>query len=1052
MKNIPQSMRLIFGVAALSLLSPVAQSATIFQAPNSTYAAWEAEDTFSIVNGSPTRWEVKSDATGSGNRALYAAGSNGTAAPASFASFAIRFRAAGDYTLYFRWRADKSFTDLDPNSANSYYRPNSFGNLGPDVANYGVSAVNNSRTPPSVNNYAVGSETQTYSVTQAQVDAGVPLILKFGTREAGMFIDRVVLSLNPLTEAEFNALPNSDTDVIPQGANESFVAFEAERVSVIVNGSPTRWEVKNDATASGNQALFAAGSNGTAAPASFASFAIRFRAAGDYTLYFRWRADKSFTDLDPNSANSYYRPNSLGDLGPDVANYGVSAVNNSRTPPSVNNYAVGSETQTYTVTQAQVDAGVPLILKFGTREAGMFIDRVALSLNPLTEAEFNALPNSGSVARPGLVKAVGSASLTSVRVTFDRPLSAGSVTAQRFTLSGGVNVSDAVLDPNTSRDVILTTSAQAQNIRYTVTVNGVTDVNGNPVASNSEISFTSWKNAAGWITRELYHNVTGGTVIDLQNAANFPDNPNSVEFVRSVSIGADLQAANFGARFRGWFIPPQPGAYEFYLFADDDALLSISLDDSPANLSPVLQVAGPSQSFDPAVVYVSDTLVAGRNYLFEVLYAQNTASASLGLAARRVGTQGNVADLPLLGGNAVSTFVNPDAGAVQIIAQPGSVTVPAGNRVRLRVIAAAPLGGTLFYQWQLNGNNIPGATRPTYVTPVLAASDDGNKYRCMISVNGADVPSADATVTVGPAEPARLLPYIGINFASGEGAGTTVGAALAPNDVAGAVLQENFNNLFGTNIDDTQVLVDASGQATPVTIAVYDPATESIVPAAVNIGTGTGSANTSADHLLMQGSLANNNLPLTLRLSGVPPGNYALIVYSVGFNFNSTYEEDFALAGGETYPTLTVRGQVSTDFIADPTLVRMSSTNPANRDHGNYVMFENVSPAANGTFLLTVTPQSTTIGNTAYFPPVNGLQLVKVNPVANRPSLTVARQGASFTISWTSDAAGFLLEASSALGVSASWRTVSGVPNPLPGAGSTTIAPASASQFFRLRK
>src|SRR5262249_18332151 len=148
---------------------------------------------------------------------------------------------------------------------------------GPDVSNYATSSINNSRTPPAVNSYAVSAEALTYTVTQAQVDAGQPLILNFGTREAGLFIDRVILSLNPLTESDFNSLPNSDTDIIAQGVNETYVAFEAERVSKIVNAPPTTWVVTNDATASGTQALYGAGANGTPAPSSFASFAIRFR-------------------------------------------------------------------------------------------------------------------------------------------------------------------------------------------------------------------------------------------------------------------------------------------------------------------------------------------------------------------------------------------------------------------------------------------------------------------------------------------------------------------------------------------------------------------------------------------------------------------------------------------------------------------------------------------------------------------------------------------------------------------------------------------------------
>src|SRR5258705_98499 len=159
-------------ITACCALLPLARAATIFQAPNSTSVAWEAEDIFSISNNAPTLWAVTNDATASGSQALYAQGANQTAAPASFASYLIRFRSAGTYTLYLRWRADKAFTDLDPNSGNSYYRPNDFGDLGTDVSNYATSSINNSRVPPAVNSYAVSSESQTFTVTQEQVDAG----------------------------------------------------------------------------------------------------------------------------------------------------------------------------------------------------------------------------------------------------------------------------------------------------------------------------------------------------------------------------------------------------------------------------------------------------------------------------------------------------------------------------------------------------------------------------------------------------------------------------------------------------------------------------------------------------------------------------------------------------------------------------------------------------------------------------------------------------------------------------------------------------------------
>jgi len=103
--------------------------------------------------------------------------------------------------------------------------------------------------------------------------------------------------------------------------------------------------------------------------------------------------------------------------------------------------------------------------------------------------------------------------------------------------------------------------------------------------------------------------------------------------------------------------------------------------------------------------------------------------------------------------------------------------------------------------------------------------------------------------------------------------------------------------------------------------------------------------------------------------------------------------------------------------------------------------------------LLTVTPQSTNVGNAAYFPPVNAVQLVKQSKVAAAPpSLSVLTQGGNLTISWGGDATGYLLESSTLLGTTASWSTVGGTPNPIAGAGSVTVNPNLKSQYYRLKK
>ena len=98
----------------------MAQAATIFQSSGSSYIAFEAESTASLTNAPPTTWVVTNEASASAGLALYQAGANGTTSSSSFAYYALKFSVAGTYSLYYRWRADKAYTDLDPNSANSF--------------------------------------------------------------------------------------------------------------------------------------------------------------------------------------------------------------------------------------------------------------------------------------------------------------------------------------------------------------------------------------------------------------------------------------------------------------------------------------------------------------------------------------------------------------------------------------------------------------------------------------------------------------------------------------------------------------------------------------------------------------------------------------------------------------------------------------------------------------------------------------------------------------------------------------------------------------------
>ena len=321
MKSKPLLLILAF-LAVTSFFS--AGAAVVYEAPGGSYVDFAGTSFASITNAAaaPTTWVATNDATSLTGQALYQAGVNATTTSSSFALYSIFFTQPGTYSIYYRWRADATFTAQDPNSANSFRIPVDFGDLPNDATstNFVTASVNNAVPIPAANSYNVFEDSHTVTVTSDEVAAGVPLIFKIGSREAGMFIDRFVMSTNnALTAAQFNALANSDTDLVLQGPADGYVAFPALRLSAITNiaGAPTTWVVTNDSTALTGQALYQAGVNATASSASFALYSIKFSLAGTYSIYYLWRADAAFTAQDPNSANSFRIPVDFGDLAND---------------------------------------------------------------------------------------------------------------------------------------------------------------------------------------------------------------------------------------------------------------------------------------------------------------------------------------------------------------------------------------------------------------------------------------------------------------------------------------------------------------------------------------------------------------------------------------------------------------------------------------------------------------------------------------------------------------------------------------------------------------
>jgi len=92
------------------------------------------------------------------------------------------------------------------------------------------------------------------------------------------------------------------------------------------------------------------------------------------------------------------------------------------------------------------------------------------------------------------------------------------------------------------------------------------------------------------VLREVYYNISGGTVAALTNSPSFPNSPNE-EFIENAFEAPSNFADNYGQRMRALVVPPVTGSYVFWIASDDASDLFINTNKTPANERVVASVS-----------------------------------------------------------------------------------------------------------------------------------------------------------------------------------------------------------------------------------------------------------------------------------------------------------------------------------------------------------------------------------------------------------------------------------------------------------------------------
>ena len=287
-------------------------------------------------------------------------------------------------------------------------------------------------------------------------------------------------------------------------------------------------------------------------------------------------------------------------------------------------------------------------------------------------------------------------------------------------------------------------------------------------------------------------------------------------------------------------------------------------------------------------------------------------------------------------------------------------------------------------QWFRNGQRIPAATGPTYVTPPTTAADEGARFYA--EVEGPTCERSDeVAIHFTPRPPGQS---IGFNWV-----GRTANGApteLTSNDVAGFVPQAYWNNLAGA----TGTLTGPANNSNEVhaTITIHWQTSG-------EWGNGTG-VNTPAGRLL-NGLVVSpypfaNPTESSVTLTGVPPGHHSLLLYTVqppGEFWYLDFSATTYHTNGEPNQVQRrfVRPQEANEYITSPGFLLVTAEIASQREAGNLLRFDSLQPENGRIEVRFLCPGPVPMGSdfSARGPGLNALQLmIDAPPVGCLPAFT----------------------------------------------------------------
>ncbi len=398
-------------------------------------------------------------------------------------------------------------------------------------------------------------------------------------------------------------------------------------------------------------------------------------------------------------------------------------------------------------------------------------------------------------------------------------------------------------------------------------------------------------------------------------------------------------------------LPASSGGYQVYVYADGD--------NGSATRTGIYTISG------TGITTTAIDLTDAANTNFSGTFTQANGSAG-NYAVFTVNATGFT--LSATGGTATDGFPRAPINGIQIVpinptpnftlsTTPTTRTLNPGGQTTYAVNTSGTNGFTGSITLGVSG--LPANTTATFSPTSVTAGSSST----LTVTTASNTPAGSSTLTItGTSGALTHTATAVLNVTAASGSGNPIGidfvgedVAMASTEVAGIVVEPNWNDATGVSSTSPLALVDSTGAATTATVAwVSNDLWETPI------------TDQPGNARMMKGYLdTGSNTTTTVTVAGLPthPAGYKVYVYADGDNGSANRTGIYTISGTSiTTTTINLIDAASTNFSGTFT--------QANSSAGNYVVF-----TINATgFTLSATGGTASDG----FPraPVNGIQIV----------------------------------------------------------------------------